>query len=320
MFKPLLSPNNSPMDTPNFFEELRFPLLCSPKLDGIRCIVKPSIEHTIGVNLEVESATKGILRCKSRKFIDLPSKQVQELFSSYEDLDGELIVGNETDYDVYNRTQSHIMSEDKPHDQLHFRIFDYADESWAGAPFVERFAFVNDYLGMIKDHRVTTVEHTLCRDLEELLYYETTQLELGYEGIMMRNPQGVYKHNRATWKEGIIYKLKRFSDDEGTVVDFVEQMTNTNEKIRDELGNAKRSESKDGLVPANTLGKLTVSTDKWGILEIPCGKLTHPERKEIWSNRDQYKGAILKFRYFDHGIKDKPRLPRFVGWRSPMDL
>lgn len=322
MFKPLLSPNNSPMDTLDYFDRIgrALPVLCSPKLDGIRCIVKPDLEYSISSNLVIDAPKSVGLRCKSRKFLDLPSLQLQDMFSSYEDLDGEIIVGEETDYDVYNRTQSHVMSEDKPHPDMKFRVFDYADEGWAWAPFIERLSFLREYLTILNSPQVTLVEHTLCNSIEELLAYEEKQLILGYEGIMIRDPNGIYKHNRGTWNEGIIFKLKRFADSEGTIIGFVEQMTNTNEKVRDELGNAKRSESKDGLVPAGTLGKFIVQTPEWGALEIPCGKLTHLERKHVWDNRNQYENAILKFRFFPYGIKDKPRLPRFVGWRSPMDI
>jgi len=174
MFKPLLSPNNSPMDTPNYFERIEraLPLLGSPKLDGIRCVVKPDVEHDINVALEVVGEVEGKLRCKSRKFLDLPSSQLQEMFSHYEDLDGEIIAGNETDHDVYNRTQSYVMSEDKVHPDLKFRIFDYADEKWAMAPFEERLSFVNDYLDIIRNPQVTLVKHTLCSTIEEVYAYE----------------------------------------------------------------------------------------------------------------------------------------------------
>ena len=53
---------------------------------------------------------------------------------------------------------------------------------------------------------------------------------------MMRNPIAPYKQGRGTFREGIIYKLKRFEDSEAVIIGFVEQMTNQNVLEKDELG------------------------------------------------------------------------------------
>jgi len=298
-FRPILAPNNDPLKDPNYWNELKYPLLCSSKIDGIRMIVKEQ-------------------RCKSRTYIDLPSNQVQALFSNCDELDGELIVGNETDFNVYNRTQSYVMSENKIHDDIKFRVFDWAEECVADMVFHERLIIANVAIAKYKNPKVSIVEHTLCNNKEELLEYEEKQLELGYEGVMMRNPFGRYKHGRGTFKEGLIYKLKRFQDDEAKIIGFIEQQTNTNEDIRSNLGGAKRSTAKAGMVLAGTLGKFVV--DYNGLeLEIGCGAFLHTERLWIWKNMNFCLGRILKFRFFGHGIKHKPRMPRAIGFRDKMD-
>ena len=135
----------------------------------------------------------------------------------------------------------------------------------------------------------------------------------------MRNPIAPYKQGRGTFREGIIYKLKRFEDSEAVIIGFVEQMTNQNVLEKDELGYAKRSYAKDGLVPANTLGRFIVLWN--GIeLDIAPGNFNHAQRQEIWNNQDKFINKLLKFRYFNHGIKDKPRFPRAVGFRDEMDI
>jgi DNA ligase-1 len=309
MFKPMLAPNEDPMKLRDYFERLRYPLACSPKLDGIRNIVK-------------EEA------CKSRTYINLPSKQVQELFSCYAELDGEIIVGAETDHDVYNRTQSHIMSKDKPAANISFRVFDCADEAISNEPFtarlqhakklIQEYEMVYNAAGLVVGN-VSLIPHTLCNSYEELITYEGENLELGYEGIMMRDPLGKYKHGRGTFNEGLIYKLKRFQDDEAVVLGFVEQLTNGNEKVRDNLGNAKRSTCKEGMTPADTMGKIVVDF-QGALLEVAPGAMKHDERKWTWENQDLCVGKYIKFRHFPHGAKDMPRFPRFVGWRNPIDF
>lgn len=297
MFKPMLAPGESPATYPNFFRELRYPLLVSPKLDGIRCIVKNGF-------------------CMSRSGKQIPSFYAQELFGEFKDFDGELIEGNCSDVDVYNRTQSHVMSRDKKGD-LHFHVFDYTESSWLPRPFLERIVYVQDTIPTLKNPRVHFVNHFEVRNEEQLLAFEQAQLELGFEGIMMRSLDGYYKNGRGTFKEGLIYKLKRFEETEGCVVDLIEQLTNNNELTRDELGYAKRSYEKAGMTLADTLGKFVVEFEG-DFIEIAPGNFTHAQRKEIWSNKEKFIGKSLKFRYFKHGIKDKPRFPRAVGFRTDL--
>lgn len=299
MFKPMLAPGEDPKSFPDYFKKLQYPLLASPKYDGIRCVVKGA-------------------RCLSRSGKILPSYQVQNDFAHFVDMDGELIEGNATDADVYNRTQSHVMSEDKP-GELTYYVFDYTEPDWLLKPFYERLERAETIIQAYNVDHVKLVPHEYIETYDALIAYENECLEKGFEGIMMRNPVGHYKQGRGTFREGLIYKLKRFEDSEAVIVDFEEQMTNNNILEKDELGYAKRSYAKDGLTRAGTLGRFIVSWNEM-VLDIAPGSFTHAQRQEIWDNRDDYRGKLLKFRYFNHGIKDKPRFPRAVGFREAIDL
>ena len=298
-FKPMLAPGEDPLSFPDYFKKIRYPLMGSPKFDGIRNIVKSG-------------------RCLSRTGKILPSLQVQDEFSHLKDLDGELIEGNPTDPGVYNRTQSFVMSENKP-GNLSFYVFDYTHPDFLMKPFYERLEEAEKIVKLYDMPNLHFIEHKHIETHDELIEFETTCLEMGFEGIMLRDPVGHYKQGRGTFREGLIYKLKRFQESEGIVVDFVEQQENTNTLEKDELGYAKRSSAKDGMVPANTLGRFIVLFN--GVeLDIAPGSFTHSERKFIWDNPQAFKGKYLKFRYFAHGVKDKPRFPRAVGFRDEMDM
>lgn len=298
MFKPLLAPGEDPLSYPDYFKNLQYPLLCSPKYDGIRCIIKSG-------------------RAMSRTFKMLPSYQVQEEFSKFEHFDGELIEGNPTDFDVYNRTQSHVMSEDKPGD-LTFHVFDYTHPNDLNKPFYERLEILERTLGTTG--KVKLMAHQYIDNYAELIAYEEKCLQEGFEGIMMRNPVGRYKCGRGTFKEGIIYKLKRFKDTEAELVDILPMMENHNTLETDELGYAKRSSSKAGLVEGDIAGKYQVYYHG-EILDIAPGSFNHDERREHLKNKENYIGKkFLKFRFFNHGIKDKPRHPRALGFRGFLDL
>lgn len=297
-FKPLLAPGEDPKKFPDYFKKLQYPLLASPKYDGIRCIIKSNA-------------------AMSRTFKMLPSYQVQEMFGRLSHLDGEIIEGNPTDFDVYNRTQSHVMSEDKPGD-IKFYVFDYSHPDWLARSYYERLDRAREIVNAL-DETVELIEHQYIENYDELIAYENAVLEQGFEGIMMRNPVAHYKQGRATFREGIIYKLKRFQDDEGVIIGFEEQMTNTNDLETDELGYAKRSYKKEGMVSAGTLGKFIILYGDQEITVAP-GQFTHEQRKEIWENQGKYIHRLLKFRFFAHGVKDKPRFPRAIGFRDRMDV
>jgi DNA ligase-1 len=298
MFKPMLSPGEDPLSYPDYFKKLQYPLLCSPKYDGIRCIIKNK-------------------QAMSRSFKILPSYQVQDEFTKFEHFDGELIEGNATDFDVYNRTQSHVMSEDKPGELTYF-VFDYTHPDYLNKPFFERLESLERFLGTTGQVRLVT--HEYVDSYEELIAYEKRCLAEGFEGIMMRNPVGYYKTGRGTFREGLIYKLKRFKDAEAMIIDILPMMENHNELETDELGYAKRSSSKAGLIEGDIAGKFIV-TYQGMVLDVAPGSFNHSERAEMLRNKEKYIGKeYLKFRFFNHGIKDKPRFPRAVGLRKLIDL
>ncbi len=318
-FKPMLAPHESPQTYPNYFVDLqrRLPLFACPKLDGIRCLPRndPELDFT---SLDTYSKGKDRFVCKSKEFKDLPSIHVQRAFTKYQGLDGELVEGNVTDPGVYNRTQSYVMSEDKYSENLSFHVFDCTLEEYKEENFYERFLrtqkMVAEYNAQFKE-KVYVVEHVLIDTLDELLEHEDKWLAEGYEGLMWRSPFSPYKWGRGTWKEGYNGKLKRFEDFEAMVVGFEEAFVNTNSLETDELGYAKRSKRKEGMVPAGTLGKLII---EWNGEEIPvsCGIMTHHERKLVWENRESYHGTYCIVRHFAHGQKVRPRHPRFHGWRK----
>lgn len=322
----MLAPGNDPLRDPDYFKSLKYPLLVSPKLDGIRCVTRTV--PILDVDSDFTTYDTGIYKnvCLSRELKELPSSQVQRAFCNFSDLDGELIVGNETDFGVYNRTQSHIMSVSKPAESLHYRVFDTCDDSLRALPFEDRLehaeGLIKAYttqMGISKNTSISIVPHILCKTYDELIEQEELRLEEGYEGLMMRDPNGYYKCNRGTFKEGLIYKLKRFQDDEALITGFEEANVNNNEQTRDERGYATRSAKKEGLVAADTLGKFIVV---WNSMELRVapGVFTHKQRKEIWDNREQHLYKYLKFRYFSKGVKNLPRFPRALGFRDKIDM
>jgi DNA ligase 1 len=301
--KPMLAENVE------HFNLLRFPKMASPKIDGIRATVHG-----------------GVLRSRSLK--DIPNVHVQEKFKNIVNgIDGELIVGLPTDPDVYDKTRRVVMESGKKTnaDEVNYFLFDIQQENTG---FASRFSVVNNMYGengLFKSPAgVFVVPHILVNNLEELQIFEQTMLDMGFEGVMLRDPKGPYKHGRSTEAEGWLVKVKRFTDAEARVVSCYEEMGNQNVAFTNELGRTARSASKAGKVGNNTLGGFHCVgvTGRYKDVEfdVAVSSLTHDKRKDIWDARETQVDRVLTYKYFDVGSEDKPRHPMFKGWRSAEDM
>lgn len=278
--------------------KLKYPMFLSEKLDGCRAIVR-----------------NGVVMSRSMK--PIPSKVVQEKFGKpeYEGYDGEIIYGDKNAKDVFNKSTRACMNHDFPEeldiDELKFYVFDCITDD----PYKDRL----QYIRPDEQNQVIKLQNFPVNSPEEVQELEARFLAMGAEGVMLRDPEGKYKQGRSTLKEGVLLKVKRFTDEEAIVVGFEEKMHNANEATTGELGQTKRSSHQDNMIPCNTLGALVVSSEKWGEFKIGTG-FDDDLRQEIWNNKEAVLGKLVKFKYFETGVKDKPRFPVFLGWRSELDM
>lgn len=292
--KPLLS-CEVPLDKVNF------PIYVSTKLDGIRALVIDGVVY-------------------SRSLKPIRNKHVQKLFGKpeYNGLDGELICGDIYAKDVFQKTTSGVMSEDGEPD-VKFYVFD--DFTNPDEPYgvrlnmlVEKSSGFNDKVATLQQSVVMSANY-----LKDLLSIESAK---GGEGLIGRSPNGKYKFGRSTPKEQLSVKFKFFVDSEFEIVAVHEQMENTNTLEKDELGYAKRSSAKDGMVGKDTFGSFACVTTDGKHFNVGTGVgLTQELRQSIWSNKESYIGRLAKVKYMDVGSKDGvPRLPILLGFRDKDDI
>jgi DNA ligase-1 len=282
-------------------EKVKFPCYVSPKLDGIR---------VLGMNG----------KAMTRSMKELPNRYIQSIFASgiYDGLDGEIIVGPANAPDVYRTTNSAVMSKAGEPD-FTYHVFDRWDLQYI--TFDTRYKNLEVLCCPPKAfalHKVALVPQVKVHNLVGLLEVEAHWLEAGYEGVMGRSIDGVYKYGRATMKEGILWKLKRFADHEYEVIGFEERMHNGNVATTNELGYTERSSHKAGMVPMGTLGALVL---KHSAGDFRCGTgFTDEQRAQIWANRESLTGSMAKVKHFEIGVKDLPRFPVFLGFRAQEDM
>lgn len=289
--KPLLAGNFDPA-------KAKFPYIATPKIDGIRFLMVNGV-------------------AVSRTFKPIRNEYIQKLLSRHlpDGIDGELTSG-----DTFQSSTSAVMTiEGEP--KFKAWIFDYVDpQSDTIASWVDR---IGEVFGMIivtnPPFEFKVLDGgSIIRTLQDLERYETYWLSEGYEGVMLRDPNGTYKFGRSTVRDNILLKVKRFCDDEAELLRIEEKMSNQNPEELDAFGNIKRSASLGGMVPTGTAGTLIVR-NKEG-LEFGIGSgLDDKMRAEIWNNKEKYIGKLVKYKYFPQGVKELPRHPVFLGFRAPED-
>lgn len=285
------------------FHRLQFPLLASPKLDGIRAVVLNG-------------------QLVSRTLKPIPNDFIRNALSKpeLEGLDGEIIVGSPTDPDIYLKTNSAVMSiEGEP--PFTFFAFDLHNKE---GTFEQRLSsltasrFSQWSLAEMPSIIVLT-QHTV-KSVEGLVHYQEQCLTAGYEGVMLRRPSASYKYGRSTLREQALVKLKVFEDGEALVLGMTEEMHNANEATTNALGHTERSSHKENKVGKGRMGTLVVRDIDSGVeFELGTG-FAAQHRQMFWDNKGQVVGRIVRYRYFAHGVKTKPRHPVFAGFRDPIDM
>lgn len=272
--------------------DLRFPVWATPKLDGIRALKLGSMV--------------------SRAFKPIRNRYIQRMLSSLPDgLDGELMVAG-TFQDIGSGVNSFGGTPD-----FRYCIFDYVTD--LAAPYYRRLEQLNA-LSLPSCCEVLPV--TELTSLAAFLAYEAQCIAEGYEGVITRSALGPYKCGRSTLSEHYAVKFKRYEDSEALILGFTEQHTNQNEQVPNAFGLMKRPGGAGNKLPKGTLGSFEVQDIHTGIrFEVGTGDgLTTALRQQIWDNKAAYLGAIIRYRYQATGVKDRPRFPSFLGFRSAEDM
>lgn len=284
--------------------KLRYPCLISPKIDGAKLV-------------RFDGQLKG------RSFKHYRNKHLNAMFDKpeYEGFEGEVIVGkNPYAHDLCRMTTSCVNSfEGEP--AYTWYVFDYVTDKTLDLTYLQRLDVL---IHLIKSKGLKNVVAVPVIDVsneDELVSLEQQYLDLGAEGIIIRDPYSLYKQGRTTVNSQEVLRLKRFSDSEAVIIGFTEQMYNGNEATIDELGRTSRSSHQENLIGKDTLGSLIVRDCVSGV-EFSIGSgFDDTLRLTIWNNQEHYIGKIVKYKFFDKGMKDNtPRFPTFLSFRSLIDM
>lgn len=286
-------------------QDLRYPVLGSPKIDGFRATVRG-----------------GVLLSRNMK--PIPNLELQKRYGRVEldGLDGELITGRPTNPSVFNESSRVVRAAGADASTTAFYVFDMWN---IGGGFSDRYANTTARAGFYGAAlNIHPVEHRLLGSPEEATDWETVWVGMGYEGMMTRDPSGHYKNGRSTMVEQGLVKVKRFSDSECVIEEVIQEQENTNLDEKDAFGRVKRSTKKAGMVPKATVGGFHVRglNGRWKGVPFRCGTgtLTQEQCDALFKVRGLLPGRSFTFKWFPYGSMDAPRFPGFLKAEWLSDL
>lgn len=249
-----------------------YPCFVQPKLDGTRCIGIPG---------------KGLFS-RMRKSFPHMEHIVAELNQLPADviLDGELYTNELTFQQIVGLVKRETLREGNAENQVKIKYHVY-DMVSAGT-FEERYAALTKLLRGHRLRHIVIVPTERCASEERMKAKHNEYVAEGFEGIMLRNPAGLYKHSRST----DLLKYKEFIDEEFTVVGFTEG---------------------DGQDKGCVVW-ICETEEKKRFQCRPRG--TKEERKEMFQNGDAYVGKKLTVRFQEWSDAHIPRFPVGIAFRD----
>lgn len=186
-------------------KSIRFPCYVQRKYDGTRCMGIPS---------------RGLFTRNRKPYPNL-THIVEELNRLPSDiiLDGELYSSTLGFQEIISIVKRESLREGDQDNQLYiqFHVYDIISDQ----PFHNRLNTLRSIFQSGESNSFTyivLVETDICRSEEHLKELHSQYVLEGYEGIMVRNTEGVYRGVRSV----DLQKFKEFIDDEYQVVDYTE--------------------------------------------------------------------------------------------------
>tara|TARA_B100001094_G_C18153669_1_gene785175 strand:- start:547 stop:1638 length:1092 start_codon:yes stop_codon:yes gene_type:complete len=253
-------------------KDITFPCYIQPKLDGVRLMITMQNDE-----IKMISRTGKEINVSIWKHI---IKKVSKHLKNGLWLDGEIF-----SFEIpFEEITGAFHKKTKPEyiENLNFYIFDCFDENVSGQTFDERLKF-------LKTCNLNLVTTEIINKNEELNRFHERYISDGFEGVMLRNKDGIYKSN---YRSKDLQKYKTFCDEEFTIVGGQEATGND----------------------SGTIIFMCETKDKHTFKVRPKG--TREYRKQLLENIDQCIGKQLTVRYQNMTEHNIPRFPVGIAIRD----
>lgn len=289
---------------------INYPQFVSTKFDGFRCLnlcgerlLSPALKDF--PNLQIpEHIHQFLLYCHTHRIVT----------------DGEIWSPLLTFQELQSIVRS--FNKDIP-DTVGYYVFDMMTESeWDNGnekTFVKRYI---DCQQMLTGFRhVIPVTQQLVNNATEATEMFQSHIDVGEEGIILRQPAAQYKHGRTTLNQDGMWKFKEFQTHDAIIVSVEEQMMLKQgvERTRDSLGHLERRYEQDLYEPAGLVGAFVIEHEGKQFKIKPGKGHDNAWKRDKWFHRDTLIGKHIEFKYMPHGTMDNPRIGSLVRFRPDKD-
>jgi len=314
--KPMLAPSGEPD-----LNTLKYPTMASVKMDGVRCLVFDGKMYSRSMEPLHPAVTE-----RFQPIIDIAHRA------------GVCLDGEIWKEDMPFNKIMHATAHAEECKELRLHVFDILTVTeWYQAvpqtPFNQRANHYGPWCGLYdpeQKHCVPVTQY-VCNDAEHVRRMRQEAYQLGYEGLMLKDPNSAYRHSRSTAKQNEFWKLKFWDTLNGKIVGF-KQMSKLTEEAKatntekSALGRTKRGHKKDDREATEAIGSVEIEVTEGQ--SFPVGTRFYAMwaneafdlRTEMtWENRESYLGKHVDVEHQSHGSKDKPRMGRIVRLRPDLD-
>lgn len=328
-FKPMLA-----VDASENLDNIKYPKLGSYKLDGIRCLFHPKL---------------GLI---SRTLKQIPNKQLQERFNflvkeskrldrifdgelfsdslSFQEISRVVMTKDYDDKTVLKKIQKELRFKDlnsarvylnNLFSQIKFHCFDTYSEKFSNETFSMKQDIIRSFCN---DSFSKSVRQTPLFCAQEANNFMEKSLKSGFEGIILKKPDSLYKFGRSTLKEELMLKVKPFKTFDAMIINVIPATkVNPNaEKKTNELGYSVTSRKKDDriIIDKAACFKVLYKCNDNYMREVNVSIAASDEEKEkFWKNRTNLIGKMIEYKGMLIGSKNVPRHPVFLRFRRDKD-
>lgn len=246
-------------------------VLIQPKLDGERCRAIIADGHVTLLSSE----------CNEINSVPHIMAELEELGKTepYLELDGELYI-HDTDFSTIHSIVGRTTNIHEDSHKIEFHVFDQVS---LGNQLTRIMNMPKIELPSIKLVQ-SYLTHPTVPDIMQYLEIFTKE---GYEGIVVRNPFGIYQRKRTT----NMMKFKPRKSDIYLIIGFEEEISINGE-------------------PKGSLGAFVCAGEDGTAFKVGTG-FSASQRKEYWERRTSLLGSYLEVKYQSITLKKVPRFPVF---------
>lgn len=212
---PMLAHKYEPETNSSKKNGISFPCFTQPKLDGLRCVVYLDKAGAIQFQSRTGSMFLGLTHL---------ARSLAPMFERFGTLvlDGELYTDQMPFEELAGliKKKKFVDADKTRVEKIEYHVY---DQVVADRPFLERFRHLHDsVLGAQVHPGIFLVETLPAATVEEVKHHFSRYVDRGYEGIMLRNQNGLYQvgyrsHDLQKYKEFFEneYEIRGFKEGEG---------------------------------------------------------------------------------------------------------